>query len=543
MSYRLNLDSYLEDQRDDGEYQGSGHFTIEHQKAARKMARFALPRRKAWVCKIIQAAVWWSVDRIHVNQGKVFTVFHFEWSRLNELPTEDDVVKGILNSGLSEDHPMACLALGLRAMVEMEDLSFLLILNDGETTPKPIYAGSIFSEMPEEKRLAPSFGQRLGLTIHVAGIVDHERNGEYVGRASELADIAKELDKYCFLSPVPIILDGRRVDDSIRTPEFQANERFRPIYTGGPPADAEFAPLKLPESYHERRMSVYTDPRRALRPYHGTREFSAVVLLGMNIDEKIRPRRNVTIYWVRRGVIVNSKSFSVETETLVCKIYLDADHLPTDLTGFQIANAEAEKKEAKHLQQLKNFLSQLPVEKFAFAQDLDEHSLQDEKIEKSEKKSSRVKRVLANSGTGLGLAFFSPVLGSLVTLGSIAFVYAFGQKDRDEKIEKNQASWKKRLSQDKAGLLRGLGAQRTLDGQWKSDSGSSVSISTTISGLSITIRAPHRETPRQWDARWAREWDRFEYQVAGIKFVGEVSDNNAITVTTSQGNTNIWHRL
>lgn len=543
MSRSLNLNSYLEDQQDDGEFQGTGQFTIEHQKAAQKMARFALPRSTAWVCKFVQAAVGWSIKALTINQGKTYMVFHFEWPKLSDLPTEDDVVKGILSSGISDEQPMANLCLGLRALVELGGLSFLVVLNDGELKPRPIYSGTHFSEMSEEDRLVPGFGRRLGLTVTVAHTPAQQSGDQHHGRAYYQAKIVRELDTYCFLSPVPIKLDGRRIDGPIRTPGFQARAGFRPIYTGGPPVEDGSPALKVPESFEERRMSVYTDPRRARRPYQGKCDVTAVVLLGVKVGgKKSTATRNTTIYWVRRGVIVDSSQFFVETEALVCEVYLSADDLPTDLTGFRVSNAEAEKRKPFYLRRLKEYLSRLPLEEFAFSQDRDEQSPQDERLEQSEMRSERIKKILKGSGPGLGLALFSPLLGSVIALGNIVKVYAFERADRDSEIVQLQELLRSRLIRDKEKLMFGLSAQRTLDGRWKSDSGSTVTISTSVSGLSITVEAARGGNPGRWEGRWIRQWDLFEYSVAGVSFTAEASDDWTVIVESSNGKRNTWRR-
>lgn len=455
MNRSLDLSSYLEGKQDDGQFQGTGQFTIEHQKAARKMARFALPRSTAWVSKFVQAAVGWSMKSLTVNQGLTYTVFHFEWPKLTELPTEDDVVRGILSSGISDDHPITNLCMGLRALVELEGLSFLLVLNNGDLKPKPIYSGAHFSQMSEAARLSPAFGARPGLTITVAHGVHSFFSEGSAGRARMQAKITKELDTYCFLSPVPITLDGRRVDGALHAPGYRSDKRFRAIYTGGPRVTDGLTAMKVPENFEERRMSAYTDPRRARRGYGGKREVAAVVLLGMRLQEDVSSSKT-TIHWVRRGAVVDSQPVFIKTKSLICDLYIEADDLATDLTGFKVSKSDADRSKLLYMSLLRDHLRTLSLEKFAFAADRDEYSHQDEQQAASQATSERIKRVLKGSAAGIGLVLFAPVLGTIVTLGNLVSVYAFGRFDRNSIVRATEQIWADYLDQDRKDFLRNL---------------------------------------------------------------------------------------
>lgn len=455
MSPQIDLNAFIEDQQDDGVFKGSGQFTIEHQKAARKMAKFALPRPTAWVCKFVQAAAGWPVSMLTVSQGRAYTVFHFEWTKLSELPTEDDLVRGILSSGISDDTPLGNLCMGLRALVEGEKLSFLVALNDGELKPKPVYAGAYFGEMSEEKRLSSEFRERKGLTVTIAHTPEYKAQDPEQTRRYVQARIIKELDGYCFLSPVPIMLDGRRVDDPIRAPRFQSYRDFRPLFTGGLPVCEGSLVMRTPKGFQERRMSLFTDPRRTLRQYQGELpEVSALILIGSDIGPKAqRSMAKSEICWVRSGVIVDTKSTWALTECLRCKVYLPADDLPTDLTGFKISQEAAKMTESLTLPQVGEFLRRLPLSEFALAEDRDQQSDEDDVLSEVDAQRGRIKKVLKGSGAGIGIVLFSPILGTLITLGSLANVYLVGEKNLQAEVEQERGKWADRLQTDMEALV------------------------------------------------------------------------------------------
>lgn len=446
MSHRINLETYLEQHRTEGESQGTGDFTVEHQKAARKMARFALPRRTAWVCKLVQAAVGWKINQLTINQGKTYTVFHFDWPNPTDLPTEKDIVGTMVSGMLGDSSALASLCTGLRAAVEQADLSFLLVLRDDEINPKPIYAGIYFSELSESARLSPAFGHRLGMTITIAHLPATEPYKNAKARRYHQAAVTQELDAYCFMSPVPIVLDGRRIDGPINSSLFAGTESFRPLFTGGTPTD-DGRLFHLPEGFQERRMSVYTHPRRARRDYNGEEDFRAALLLGCKLYGS--RSRQCVLNWVRQGVVVDSTTLDLTTSVLTCDLYLNGDGLDTDLTGFKIAlRDETQELQQDEVRRLGRLLKELPLLDFAFAPDRDEFSGKDDEVVAQEVAMGRMKRVLKGGGTGICLALFSPVLGTIVSLGTVAKTYLGATIDRNSGFQKRDQVLRRLLAED-----------------------------------------------------------------------------------------------
>lgn len=423
MSHHIDFQTFLQDQESEGQYQDTGEFTIDHQHAARKMAKFALPRTSAWVCKLVQAAVGWPVSALNVEQGKVYSVFHFEWDNLALLPTEEEVVRGLLGSGTPDDTPLSNLCMGLRAMVETAGLSFLLVLNRGKVAPKPVYAGSHFSKLSEQERLSPKFQNGTGLTVTVK-YYPPPRKGHEVQQSVEFykSVIESEFDTYCHFSPMPITIDGRRVDDPVRTPAFQARDIFRPVYTGGLYTSSPEPAMPVPQGFEERRMSLFTHPQRARRPYHGRHNFSAGLVLGMRTFPG-DPKRRLVVYWVRKGVIIDSELLPVYTVVLTGALYLHADPLSTDLTGFKVSAPEAAQVKKSIFRSVSDFVMKLGLESFAFAQDRDEQTAVDERNEKRANSRSRIKRLLAVAGTVLVTASADPSIGAGVAFLSLLGLY------------------------------------------------------------------------------------------------------------------------
>ena len=94
---QVDLNAFLSDQADDGVKDSEGDFTISHTNARRKLAKFALPRKHAWVSKLVQAAVAWDVRNLHMAQNKTETQFFLEPKSAGALPTENEIVNTILS--------------------------------------------------------------------------------------------------------------------------------------------------------------------------------------------------------------------------------------------------------------------------------------------------------------------------------------------------------------------------------------------------------------------------------------------------------------
>ncbi len=274
MGDSFDIGAYLASQGAEGELDSQGKFTISHEDAVRKRARFSMPFGYAWVLKIVQAAVAWNSPEITVQQYRTFTLFAFCPRVSSVLPSEEELVEGLLSGDTQSSDPVALLCLGLRNMVEQTSLSFRLVLELPGREKRPIHSGRDAEGLAREERLA-RIGSGTGLRLLVA----HMPLEQYLfGRLfpkpllKERPDlrIAETLQKFCFLCPVRLTLDNRRVDGLLSSASLGFQFRRRPAALGSA-TDFALPTWRLPADFEEKVISLNTRRERALRSYGGAK--------------------------------------------------------------------------------------------------------------------------------------------------------------------------------------------------------------------------------------------------------------------------------
>ena len=147
----FDLGSYLAGQASEGALDSQGEFSVDADKAARKLARFALPNEFSWVLKVVQAAVAWKARELQVQQSKTTTSFLLA-IEAESVPTPQMVVETILSGRLDQQQPLQMLCIALRALVEQGGLSFVLGLRRGDSEVETIYAGADVSALDAQQR-------------------------------------------------------------------------------------------------------------------------------------------------------------------------------------------------------------------------------------------------------------------------------------------------------------------------------------------------------------------------------------------------------
>lgn len=365
----LDLARFLGEQTAEGQVESHGEFTLSQDKAARKLGRFSLPFDYAWVLKIVQAVVRWKCQGLEVRQHRTFTRFEFRPARLDQMPTEETLVNTLLAARFGGDQPVELLCLALRALVEQSDLSFVFICDTGgeDSASRPIQAGRDAAALAREAhnhRLPPFVGMRL--------LIAHLPLGRFfMGRMTpksmlnERPDlgISQALQKHCYLSPVPIRVDGRELTDVMANPLFGASARMQPMVLSGLPSAAAptFPPaMPIPASFEEKIFSLRTHPRRALRAYGGTKRL-AVWFLARSIAVRGRkswnPHRDAPglapphqhVLFVRFGVVVERLKVKCLTSQTELFVFINADRMKTDLSGLALIIEDPARPELREI--------------------------------------------------------------------------------------------------------------------------------------------------------------------------------------------------
>lgn len=371
----LRLDDFLDSARADGTTDSEGMFTISHAQAVKKMALYSLPYPEAWVLKIVQAAVVWKASEIVITQTRLYTTIEFCPQEKKNVPSEREVVATLIGDTRASAIPVGNLCLALRTLVQLEDYSFILTLNNGRSEVSPLYAGRDAGSLPKMQRLRLAKLTTAGIKI----VVIHLREGEnLVGRLvyrfvpwlRRDRQIGAELDRCASVCSVPIHLNGRQTTDLLRSVNYGLNSETRPLLLSGVKSPGE--PLLNLAVDSSETLLPYYSTSRAIRGSEGGRaEFTAWYMCQAR-RKAVLPGKSPgleqthhEIHWVCDGVVVQCDTFLLPTHLLRLIVFLNAEGLQTDITGMLLRDSEAKNERwGLHFELLKQELEQLSVAEF-----------------------------------------------------------------------------------------------------------------------------------------------------------------------------------
>lgn len=422
----LDLDAYLAQQSDAGRVDSQGDFTVSHNEAVRKLARFALPRSTAWVSKLVQAAVRWRCTALYVNQSRSETKFHFVMGEPELVPTEQEILGALVSAGITGPKALDAFGLALRGLVEQSHLSFLLACPSSEGgEPKRIYAGAHYGRLSEQERLALSFVKPGGLSLTVYHLSQPGLRGgwERVADRRGARAIIEEIQGYAYMCPVPLYLQEEPLGGPLSPVAIDGAGAHLPLVASGW-SDLQHSPaqLPLPPSFEEKVLSLRTHPRRAARSQGGRRDFGAAYVLtfrsGAGAEETYQRSQ---LLWLLDGVIVDREEIGAR-DALELRVYANAAGLPTDLTGFRLVDSpEYRQRRLEVLRQMVTTLEGPRLKKVDFfREDRDESSEMDDAADKQQLFQRRLKWLVGGgAGGGALLLLTGPLLGVMVAGGSL----------------------------------------------------------------------------------------------------------------------------
>jgi hypothetical protein len=333
-----------------GTLDSEGSFTISGDVAVGKLAKFQLPRTSAWILKIVQSAVTANATFLSIAQSNETTTFVFHPATEFEV---EQLKEALLSPQLLGPKAVQHLAVGLRAVGFGDGRAFTLALDKGDVRT---YFGWNGKQLSQRVETLPSAGPPK-LTLGVA--FPQEDLGRSLGglikskgrATSEYREIVSNGE----VCPIPLLFDGRRMD-SLQAPHpDETPGNTATLSVGWTPFShaASFPDLMLPKGLPQvsstwRPTDKFTDNR--VFYFDGDLEqthTNCIVKLryGYKVEShrskhrsfKFQSLNRRSFYtWVQDGVICHREA-SKGTESPVCyEVYLSADGLTTDLTGFQL---------------------------------------------------------------------------------------------------------------------------------------------------------------------------------------------------------------
>lgn len=205
-----SLESFLDSERQLGQLDSSGTFTLDAHRSRLKLAQFQLAKRSYWVLKLVQAAVAAGAGKVEITLGR-----DVDWVRFVPTQTcELDQLIAHLQQPEGRAGWLGDFATGINAILSQR--------------PRAVLVGS-----PEwNLRLAdghlqvfPSTSPAPGWTVAVrsrGGVM-----GWVAGDSRRRAEMAEAITTRCCYCPVPIVLDHRVVLRGELNPDWGTHPRGR----------------------------------------------------------------------------------------------------------------------------------------------------------------------------------------------------------------------------------------------------------------------------------------------------------------------------
>ena len=324
--------------------ESQGQFTISRQEALRKLATFQLPFELAWVLKIVQAAVAGEVRELRIRQTSTDTEFLFQLPANWKLATLE---QAFLQPDSSQPESIEHLRQGLWAASLNEGRPFQLV--SGAEDDSVVWTGD------ELRRVSSEAWACSGVTV------SHRKKSEGEGwfllkqiqAARRNAEILQVLAGQAFTCPLPLIVDGRRLDGLQLCPKQGISASSHPLVMGWkswgaepqfrlPPGSfsgaLEAAQQRIPSEVRGLSDSVteLAQPDERVNVAWMVTAHFGLEKLGKRKWWEIKRERS-RFHWIRDGVVIQTEELR-SSSPVSFAVFASADGLKLDLSGFALAD-------------------------------------------------------------------------------------------------------------------------------------------------------------------------------------------------------------
>lgn len=343
---RSGFDDFLASRKRVGEFHSSGSFTLSLDKSAlEKLANYQFDFECAWIVKLVQAAVAkGEAAEVCVDLSRFGVEIEFE-SRWELDNVEAALLGGFNETGHGLDH----LITALRLLAFKEKRPFLLSL-PGQASCLAWTGEDLIRTDKDEER-----SERFHLSIELAkSFTDPAR----LKIAETRANISQALNKYCFVSPIPVLLDNLRVNGLFQKPSASEeslllNSKVRLPLKGGfksadlpswrcpgetqaysntlPPLGKCSAEYVLTLFNHQEVQRARTQAKLAFEVC------SDLNIVGFRGGARLRKTR---LHWVKDGVVCQIDELPMEPNGILVNLYCSAEGLSHDISGLKLRDSE-----------------------------------------------------------------------------------------------------------------------------------------------------------------------------------------------------------
>lgn len=345
-----DLSHFLQQQREAGQVESAGSFTLAIEKARDKLANYNFASSSDYVLKLIQCAVASGVERVHVEVGKNRLLLWFETTLEDTSLTIEKVTHSLLAPLEESNLGRGYLALALCAAAGAQPRELMW----GEWTAQESsilglghHRSELFRDPPFPRTQPLDTARRMHLFF-----IEKEASRRKILIRSPLRDEERALRERCWPASIPIVLNGVELGPQLPliTSLGDPVQELTALYLGGlewvvssdsqlrwsPPRLPDPTPLAFPPGFRALGgtlpplfvHSASAIPAPPLEPgrfseLHGF----PVYLYGRSY-----------LYYVRHGVMM--QPLKLHDAGGGALAILEGDHVKTDLTGLQAVESE-----------------------------------------------------------------------------------------------------------------------------------------------------------------------------------------------------------
>ena len=292
-----------------------------------------LPFPAAWALQIVQCAVReGAVASIQVELTSREARFHFYTSTFSLAEVEEAYV--------AEDSPQN---IGLRNLINaLKTLGLKLKWPFRLTMPKVnealVWDGETFQRASVSKP-----PMKTTLKIKTSPTDKKSWVGGLIERADWNAEIQNALRRRCYTCPVPLIVDGRRLDSLQACWGHGWGPRTYPLALGF--AEASIPALPISPGTFEKRpktkgLEVEQDAAGAMARVSPRSMASVPFLVTYHLGEEERTPQESLLYWVEDGVVVETEPLLEARSTTTVGCFVNAEGLDVDPTSLDLPEGE-----------------------------------------------------------------------------------------------------------------------------------------------------------------------------------------------------------
>ena len=359
MKSRSLLENFLLDQYSLGNVDSEGHFTLAADSAVKKLGQSALPSEVSWVLKAAQAAVrLQSVESMDIKLFCGFLDMEFQGAFDWDLPRLHSLVDDL------EARP-SLWELDLLAAIRdrlVEEYQFVMTVS--ERVEILLWTGE---ELRIESLDEPA--SRTAFSVQT-GKPSYSLSPGMSLQMLENMRLGQGISDHLFFCPIPVTLDGRRIDTIHR---LEAEENRYGILVNWGFHEGKLKDLALPQFPS---LDEQPDPDQelpaALAALESSTSFSApskvseAWLLRANYSVERSDRTSIwrqgkskcLFLFVRAGVVVDSHEIDIPALHVTLTIVVNCERHLHDISGFRLIENEVLK--ARKERALKDVLRVLP---------------------------------------------------------------------------------------------------------------------------------------------------------------------------------------